>query len=376
MSSTFTTSKATETRKLRLESEREDSRLSASGNIREAQSLFLSSIGIGTYLGNWDKETDAKYTEAVVEYVRSGGNVIDTAANYRFQRSERNIGKALRLLAGDTKRDELFICSKGGYLPFDNEPPTDVRAYFETNFVETGIATLDDLVGGSHCMSPKYLESQIEQSLRNMEIEGLDLFYIHNPESQLAEIDRYKFEARIAKAFETLEEARRDGKINFYGLATWNGFRTTPDDKGYHSLERFVDIAQQVGGEGHGLRFIQVPYNLAMPEAYLLQNQAVKGKARPLLEAASDLGVSVVVSASLLQGQLSMNVPLHIREALGGLTTDAMTSLQFVRSTPGVTTALVGMSSVGHVAENMSLAGIEPVAPETYERLFSKEQKA
>ena len=68
----------------------------ADGHFRETNDLTLSSIGIGTYLGNWDEETDENYKTAIVKFVESGGNVIDTAANYRFQRSERNIGAALK----------------------------------------------------------------------------------------------------------------------------------------------------------------------------------------------------------------------------------------------------------------------------------------
>src|SRR4051812_22272455 len=146
----------------------------AEGHFRAAQDLQLSSIGIGTYLGNWDAETDVNYTEAIVRYVESGGDVIDTAANYRFQRSERNIGNALQTLAEKGfNRDELLICTKGGYLPFDGEPPRNVRAYFEETFVKTGIAAFEDLVGGSHCMTPRYLQSQIDQSLRNMQLDGV-----------------------------------------------------------------------------------------------------------------------------------------------------------------------------------------------------------
>jgi aryl-alcohol dehydrogenase-like predicted oxidoreductase len=69
---------------------------------REQQGLVLSSIGIGTYLGNADEATDANYTRAVVRAVQLGVNVIDSAANYRFQRSERSIGQALR--ASTSKR--------------------------------------------------------------------------------------------------------------------------------------------------------------------------------------------------------------------------------------------------------------------------------
>ena len=343
----------------------------ADGHFRAAQDLTLSSIGIGTYLGNWDAATDENYVESITKFVESGGNVIDTAANYRFQRSERNIGKALQnLFDKGFARDEIFISTKGGYLPFDGEPPADVRAYFQKEFVEKGIATFDDLVGGSHCMTPAYLQSQIDRSLKNMSLEALDLFYIHNPESQLGTVDKYTFEARLAKAFEQLEENRAAGKIHFYGAATWNGFRVAPDAQGYHSLERMVGIAKQIGGENHGFKFVQLPYNLAMPEAYLLRNQAVSGKVFTPFDAARELGVSAMCSASILQGKLTHSVPFHLRTGLGNPTTDAMTSIQFVRSTPGVATALVGMSSAAHVEENMNLRSVPVVSKEDFEGLF------
>lgn len=345
----------------------------ASGHFRSAaQDLQLSSIGIGTYLGNWDAETDENYAEAIERFVQSGGNVIDTAANYRFQRSERNIGEALRVLfEKGFERDEIFVCTKGGYLPFDGEPPRNVRAYFEETFVKTGIAAFEDLVGGSHCMTPNYLQSQIDQSLRNMNLACLDLFYIHNPESQLGEIDRETFEARLAQAFEKLEENRSGGKLRFYGAATWNGFRVPPQSPGFHSLERMFNIARAVGGENHGFRFIQLPFNLAMPEALLLQNQQLGGKALSTIEAAAALGISVMCSASILQGKLAGNLPSNVREGLGNLDSNAQASLQFVRSTPNVTTALIGMSQIAHVEENMKLAEIEPLSVESYQQLFS-----
>src|SRR5437016_3306786 len=58
----------------------------AQGHFREQHGLFMSSIGVGTYLGEADEETDANYRHAIVRAVESGANVIDTASNYRFQR--------------------------------------------------------------------------------------------------------------------------------------------------------------------------------------------------------------------------------------------------------------------------------------------------
>ena len=66
----------------------------AAGHFRLRENLYLSSIGIGTYLGNPYETTDVNYKNAVVRAVQLGVNVIDSAANYRFQRSERSIGQA------------------------------------------------------------------------------------------------------------------------------------------------------------------------------------------------------------------------------------------------------------------------------------------
>src|SRR5437867_3787863 len=96
---------------------------------RDLGGLALSPIGIGTYLGNDDDADDARYTAAVVRAVEQGLNVIDTAINYRSQRSERAIGAALRQAFANAAatRDQLVIATKGGYLPFDGGRPRHLR---------------------------------------------------------------------------------------------------------------------------------------------------------------------------------------------------------------------------------------------------------
>jgi aryl-alcohol dehydrogenase-like predicted oxidoreductase len=311
----------------------------AAGNhFRQQQGLVLSSIGIGTYLGNADATTDANYANAVVRAVQLGTNVIDSAANYRFQRSERSIGQALKTLTSehDFAREELVICTKGGYLPFDGSPPRNVREYVAETFVKPGIASFDDIVGGSHCMTPAYLQNQLEQSLRNMNLECVDVYYIHNPESQLGHVSQQEFYARLKLAFERLEQNRSEGRLAYYGVATWNGFRVPAESNGHHSLVRMLETAKEVGGDAHGFRFIQLPFNLAMAEASTLANEVLDGERLTILDAAERLGVTVIASASMLQGRL-----------------DAQEAIQFVRSTRGITTALVGMSRVEHVEENL-----------------------
>jgi len=301
--------------------------------------LVLSPIGIGTYLGNADDATDLSYTRAIVRAVQLGVNVIDTAANYRFQRSERSVGEALKILANEhgIAREDLLICTKGGYLPFDGAPPRNVAQYVNETFVKPGIASFEDFVGGGHCMTPAYLQNQLDQSLRNMGVEYVDVYYIHNPESQLPHVSEQEFYARLKRAFERLEENRRQGKLAHYGVATWNGFRTPPNSGHHHSLVRMVELAREVGGEQHGFSFIQLPLNIMMPEALAIGNEMLDGEAMPVIEAARRLGVTVIASASLMQGRI-----------------DPQSAIQFVRGAGGVTTALIGMSRVEHVEENLA----------------------
>jgi len=346
----------------------------AAHHFRKQQNLRLSSIGIGTYLGNADDATDQTYKDSVVRAVQLGTNVIDSAANYRFQRSERAVGKALNNLINELgySRGELVICTKGGYIPFDGAPTRNVRGYLEETFVKPGIASLDDFVGGSHCMTPRYLQNQLDQSLRNMNIESVDVYYIHNPESQLGQVSEDEFYYRITAAFERLEENRKQGKLGAYGVATWNGFRVGRESREYHSLSRMFEVARTVGGQEHGFRFIQLPFNLAMPEALTLVNQEAGNEKLTLLEAAEKLGVTVIASASMLQGRVAQGLPSEVRDPLGSLTTDAQTAIQFVRSTPGITTALVGMSRVEHVEENLKLTEVAPVNADAFSNLFSE----
>lgn len=349
----------------------------ARGHFREQDGLVFSSIGLGTYLGHWDEHTDRNYHEAIKRAVELGCNVIDSAINYRFQRSERTIGGALKQIfeAGKASRDEIIVATKAGFFPFEDEPPRDARAWITTNVIDKGLARPDEIAAGSHCMTPEYLEDQLARSLENLGLETIDVYYVHNPESQLEAVNREEFDRRLRAAFEFLERAASDGRIGCYGTATWNGYRQPADSRGYLSLAEVVAIARDVGGgDGHRFRAIQLPHNLAMPEALTSDNQPVEGEPLSLLMAASRLGITVMCSASMFQAKLSQNLPPFVGEALKGLSTDAQRAIQFVRSTPGVTTALVGMSKRTHVEENMALAAFPPASVEEFFSMFSSEE--
>jgi aryl-alcohol dehydrogenase-like predicted oxidoreductase len=335
--------------------------------------LWMSSIGLGTYLGEPDDATDREYTAAIAAALRSGINVLDTAINYRHQRSERNVGAALRQVidSGEVKRQQVVVCTKAGYLSFDGDLPADPRGYFLREYVESGVIDPAQLSGGMHCMTPAYLENQIERSRRNLDLETIDVFYVHNPESQLAEVSREVFHQRLRDAFAVLEKLVKAGSIRYYGMATWSAFRLAEGTRDYVSLAEVEALAREAGGEGHHFRFVQLPFSLAMPEAFGLANQRVEKQKMSLLGAAAKLGIAVVGSATLYQGHLTHGVPEPVRRILG-LRSDAENAIQFSRSAPGLITALVGMSQREHVAGNVKVGLVAPTAGEEWNGLFRK----
>ena len=346
------------------------------GHFRDSHRLLLSSIGIGTYLGQPDTKTDECYTAAIAEAVASGINVIDSAINYRLQRSERSIGAALQELAAKGfERDEIVLCTKGGYLSPDGAMPSDPNEYFFREYIQPGVFTAKDIVAGSHCMTPKFLKNQLGRSLKNMGVECIDVYYLHNPETQLSEVSKEQFLERVREAFDFLEAAVEAGEIQYYGMATWNGFRQDARARDAMQLAEIAQIAQEIAGGRHHFRFVQLPYNLGMTEALTLGNQSVRGRERTITEAASDLDITLIASASLLQGQVARNLPGFVAEALG-LEDDAERALQFVRSSPGITTALVGMSRIEHVTANSRLVGVPPATVEEFTKLFARGEGA
>lgn len=348
----------------------------AAGHFREtADGLHLSSLGMGTYLGDLTPEVSEEMTRAAVASIESGCvNVIDTAINYRYQLSERSIAAALReVIAAGVRRDELFISSKNGFLAPDAQQlhtQEDFQRYVVQNLIEPGTIQPDDIVGGMHCMTPAYLNDQLNRTLENLGLETLDLMYLHNAaESQMPVVGREAFMSGLRAAFEFYESARAAGRIRYYGLATWNCFRVPPEEtQQYLALEEVVQLAQQVGGDGHGFRYIQLPFNLAFIEALGMNFQTVNGQRISLLEAALDLGIGVFTSVPLLQGQLLQQPRLP---QFQGLETPAQVCLQFVRSNPGVLAPLVGHKQPHHVEENLKVASVPPLSVEAFQAMLS-----
>lgn len=338
-------------------------------HFRVFDNLYLSSIGMGTYLGKPNKEDDQSMENAVYESIKSGGvNVVDTAINYRAMRSEKSVGRALLRLINDgiVTRDQVFVSTKNGYITNDGDyPEIDVMEYVQTMFISNGIMHADDISSGYNVLNPNYLKRCINKSLANLHLATLDLVYVHNPfESWYEDVSREDFFQMLSKVFEAYEEYRTLNKIRYYGMATWTCFRVPPDSKEYLCLEDITKTAEKVGGLGkHGFRFIQLPYNLAYSEALLLKNQSVgTEKNLTILEAAEKLKIGVFTSIPLFQGRLlKTKIPDY-----GGLTDQVSKLLQIVRSSPSVIAPLVGQKEANHVEQNLKISSVSPMGSKEY----------
>ena len=325
---------------------------------RTAFDLSVSSLGIGTYLGESTDADDARYVKSIVRAIELGINLIDTALNYRSQRSERAVGAAIQQATerGLAQRSQLVVCSKAGYIPLDTNPPgsrEEYRDYVQSRFFDPKILHPSEVVGGGHSLAPRFLKYCVAASRQNLGVRTIDVYYLHNPGQQLATVAVDEFRARLRAAFVAMEECVSRGDIGVYGVATWDELRLPPDAPRHVSLEGLVELANEVAGEHHRFRAVQLPINLAMQEAIRVPTQPLDGKLVSALSAASALGLTVIASASLMQSRLASGLPDALRESFPDCSTDAQRAVAFTRSLPGVTSALVGMKSAEHVDENI-----------------------
>jgi|TARA_B100000809_G_scaffold46029_1_gene40439 aryl-alcohol dehydrogenase-like predicted oxidoreductase len=340
-------------------------------NFNEFENLTLSNVGIGTYLGDPDVRTDDLVTNAVKQSITSGINVVDTAINYRSQKAERSVGKSILELIQEEKisRDQIFLSSKNGYVTNDADVQLGFWEYVKEEYSQKGIIKEGDVTSGYHCMTPTFLSDQLDRSLKNLGLECVDLMYLHNAvEGQIKDVSKEQFLENLKAVFELYEQKRDEGKIKFYGMATWECFRVPNDNPQYLSLEDTVNMAKKIGGDNHGFRFIQLPFNMNFDQALLKKTQLLGNENVSALEAAETLGIGVFTSVPFMQGRLlAPGVMPEFNELKPSLR-----ALQFIRSSPGVLSPLVGQKSSEHVTENLEIMKIPPMTEDEFLALVKK----
>ncbi|MDG5775850.1 aldo/keto reductase [Haloarculaceae archaeon H-GB2-1] len=331
----------------------------------------VSSIGLGTYLGDPTDEVDDGYRDAIVRALEGGSNVVDTAINYRHQRSERVVGEAID--RADVDRDAVFVSTKGGFVPFDEDRPDDPGAYVQSEYVDSGLVDPEDLVAGQHCIAPDYLDDQLDRSLENLGLDTVDCYYVHNPETQLQNNSADAVYDQLEESFTRLEERAADDDLRHYGLATWEAFRVPSDHESYLSLSEIISraraAAKSAGNAATHFRALQLPFNVLMADAFTVEAQSDADGPTSVLWLAHEAGLNVFTSASLAQGRLAKTMPDAVADRLAGETT-AQRALNFARSAPGVTCSLVGTSTPEHVDENIAAGTFEPLGADSFDAIF------
>ena len=136
----------------------------------------LASIaGFGTYrIGRQNPEHQISLMKALM----SGINVIDTSANYSDGESERAIGEVLIHIKHDIKRSDLIVISKFGYVEGASFTRSEQRKAEQNSYPEA----IELEQGSEYCIHPEFLEEQLIESLKRLQLDYLDALLIHNPE--------------------------------------------------------------------------------------------------------------------------------------------------------------------------------------------------
>ena len=261
--------------------------------------MQLSKSGFGTY------RTDISIKDhynALYKALTNGINVIDTSSNYANGRSEELVGKIISDLISENKikRQNIFLITKGGYIQGQNYK-------FASNLKKEG-KPFNEVVELSenlwHCISPDFLEDQINRQLHRLNQSYVDVYLLHNPEYYLNRakdqnidltVARNIYYSRIKKAFEFLETKVSEGKILSYGVSS-NTFISHSNEYDFTSLEKVFEIANSIS-EKHNFKVVQFPFNLF--EAGAITNKNQIDNTKTVLEFSSDNNLTVLINRPL-----------------------------------------------------------------------------
>ncbi len=314
--------------------------------------LSLSSIGLGTYLGGEDASTDAGYEASVAV----GARLRDQRLRHRDQlpRPEERAGHRPRPREGlrrGPRRARRGLRLDQGRLSARRRrrrARRRTRRYWDDTFSSTGLAPEAEIAQGCHCIAPGYLADQIERSRREP-----------RPRDDRPLLPAQRRDAARRGRADDLPDAPRGGGPSARGAPR----RRADRGVGARDLGRPARAAgaprapvarrqssssrARSRGEEHHFRGVQLPFNLAMARRWASARRRTARSACRRSSSRATSGLAAFGSASILQGRLAGELPDEIADAFPEARTAAQQALQFSRSAPGMTAALVGVSSLG-----------------------------
>ena len=255
------------------------------------------------------------------EVLDAGINLIDTSPDYG--RSEELIGRYL-----GHRRDEYFLASKCGCLL--GPPPPGARPPFP------------------HDWSAANVRAGVEQSLRRLGTDRLDLVQVHMSPSRV-QLD-------ADDTVPTLMALRDEGKVRFIGMS--GILPNLPDHIAMGVFEVF-----------------QIPYSALQREHEELITAAAAAGAGTLIRGGAARGTAAEDKNWTVQPLSSSGPPAQDRwqaagldEVLDGGMSRHEFILRFTLSHPALSSTIVGTSSLDHLRGNLAIAAKGPLPPDLYQR--------
>jgi len=308
--------------------------------------------------------------ETVRAAVESGCNVVDTAINYRHQRSERVVGRALA--DADVDREAVFVSTKGGFVPFDGERPENPGSTF--------VRSTSTRASSTARTSPTAATPSRPATSRTRSTGRCATSTSTPSTSTTSTTPRRNSTSGPPTNCTTSQRppssAWRSGRPRGHPALRRGDVGRVPRARDH---ERYLDLgelisrargaAKSVGNTATHLRAVQVPFNVYMADAFTCDAQSGPEGDQSVLWFAHEAGLNVFTSASLAQGEVVQGIPDAVDAKLSGETA-AQRGLNFARSAPGVTSALAGTTNPDHVRENVAAGAVEPLGADAFDAVF------
>jgi len=288
-------------------------------NILGRTGLAVSVLGFGSMElrgpKTWDGRpvTDEQADRLLNAVLDAGINFIDTAPDYGL--AEERIGQFI-----SSRRKKFFLATKCGCNP------REVNGQLET----------------PHLWTRENLRRNIEESLRRMKTDHVDVLQLHNPTPE--EVERGDLLAE-------LEAIRKEGLTRHFGIST-----TLPH------LPEFADLGV--------FETFQIPYSCLQPQHRLEIALAAGTDAGTIIRGGIANGGPESSEAYDQTKQVWKNA--HLDDLLEEGQMPAELILRYTLSHPDVDTVIVGTLDEKHLADNVQAAEFGPLPAEVYDQVTER----